>query len=373
MANVLVTGGAGFIGSHLVDGLLAAGHQVRVVDALVGQVHGEVERPAHLAIDAELIHADVADTERWAHLLDRTDVLYHLAAEVGVGQSMYEIRRYTRGNTMATADLLETLIGRRGNVRKLIVASSMSIYGEGPYQCAENGRVYPTLRPEAQLKMRDWELHCPACSQPVSPLPTDEAKPLAPTSIYAINKRDQEEMCLAIGNAYGIPTVALRFFNVYGPRQALSNPYTGVAAIFGSRLLNRRPPVIFEDGLQTRDFVHVSDIVQALMLAMEKPEADYGVFNVGTGRRLSVRDVAEHLAGAMGLSIEPEITGQFRAGDIRHCYADITKIQSALGFIPRVRFEDGVRELVEWVAKQSDVNDGVDVARAQLERLGLAG
>jgi dTDP-L-rhamnose 4-epimerase len=284
---------------------------------------------------------------------------------------MYEIRRYTRGNTMATADLLETLINRRGRVRKLIVASSMSIYGEGPYQCPEHGRVFPSLRPDEQLRAREWDLRCPHCRQTAIPLPTDEAKPLAPTSIYAINKRDQEEMCLAVGYAYGIPTVALRFFNVYGPRQALSNPYTGVAAIFGSRLLNGRPPVIFEDGLQTRDFVHVSDIVQALMLAMDKPEADFGVFNVGTGRRLSVRDVADHLAAAMDLDIEPEVTGQFRAGDIRHCYADISKIQSTLGYTPRVKFEDGVRELVSWVSEQTGVQDDVDTARRQLERLGL--
>jgi dTDP-L-rhamnose 4-epimerase len=371
MANVLVTGGAGFIGSHLVDGLLASGHRVRVVDALVGQVHGETQRPEHLAPEAELIHADVSDTARWAHHLDETDVLYHLAAEVGVGQSMYEIRRYTRGNTMATADLLEALINRRGNVRKVIVASSMSIYGEGPYECAAHGRVFPSLRPEDQLRARDWELHCPACDQVSTPLPTDESKPLAPTSIYAINKRDQEEMCLSVGYAYGIPTVALRFFNVYGPRQALSNPYTGVAAIFGSRLLNRKPPVIFEDGLQTRDFIHVSDIVQALMLAMDKSEADFGVFNVGTGRRLSVRDVADHLASAMGLTIEPEITGQFRAGDIRHCYADISNIQSKLGYAPRIKFEDGVEELVGWVSEQTGVRDEVDTARQQLERLGL--
>jgi dTDP-L-rhamnose 4-epimerase len=371
MARVLVTGGAGFIGSHLVDGLLGAGHDVRVVDSLVGQVHGNVERPEHLAGEAQLIHADVSDTARWEHLLADTDVLYHLAAEVGVGQSMYEIRRYTRGNTMATADLLETLIGRRGKVRKLIVASSMSIYGEGPYKCAEHGRVFPFLRPEDQLRAQDWELRCPHCQQPTTPLPTDESKPLAPTSIYAINKRDQEEMCLSVGHAYRIPTVGLRFFNVYGPRQALSNPYTGVAAIFGSRLLNRRPPVIFEDGLQTRDFIHVSDIVQALVLAMDKPEADYGVFNVGTGRRLSVLDVAGHLSHAMGLDIEPEITGQFRAGDIRHCYADIGNIEKKLGFAPRVKFEDGVRELVSWIAEQTGVRDDVDTARQQLERLGL--
>jgi dTDP-L-rhamnose 4-epimerase len=231
--------------------------------------------------------------------------------------------------------------------------------------------VFPTIRPDEQLKDRDWEPHCPQCGASTTPLPTDESKPLAPTSIYAINKRDQEEMCLSVGYAYGIPTVALRFFNVYGPRQALSNPYTGVAAIFGSRLLNRRPPVIFEDGLQTRDFIHVSDIVQGLMLAMDRPEADYNVFNVGTGRRLSVRDVAEHLASAMGLDIQPEITGQFRAGDIRHCYADISRIQTKLGYQPNVRFEDGVRELVGWVAEQTNVTDGVEQARAQLERLGL--
>src|SRR5262249_50606388 len=215
-----------------------------------------------------------------------------------------------------------------------------------------------------------WELPWEEAGAEREPLPTDEAKPIWPMSIYAVGKRDHEEMFLSIGRAHRLPTVALRFFNVYGPRQALSNPYTGVAAIFGSRLLNRKPPVIFEDGLQTRDFIHVSDIVQALMLGMEKPEADFGVFNVGTGRRLSVRDVAEHLASAMNLDIEPEVTGQFRAGDIRHCYADISNIQNKLGYAPRVTFEDGVNELVSWVSEQTGVRDGVEAAHRELERLG---
>lgn len=371
MSNILITGGAGFIGSHLVDRLLEAGHRIRVVDALVPQVHGETERPAWLSPGVELLRADVSETDRWSPWLPETDVLYHLAADVGVGQSMYEIRRYTRANTMATADLLETLIGNRDRVRKLIVASSMSIYGEGPYQCSDHGRVFPSLRPESQLRARQWEVRCTECDREVVPLGTDEAKPLAPTSIYAINKRDQEEMCLAIGRAYGIPTVALRLFNVYGPRQALSNPYTGVAAIFSSRLLHQRPPVIFEDGQQTRDFVHVTDVARAFELAMERSEADYGVFNVGTGRRLSVLEVAQHLAAAMGLAVEPEITGQFRAGDIRHCFSDIGRIRSVLGYEPTVSFEDGVRELVEWVASQQGVEDRVDAARQELDRLGL--
>src|SRR5687768_11767093 len=260
--NILVTGGAGFIGSHLVDALVAAGHRVRVLDLLVSQVHGE-NSPQYLHPEAEFIHGDVCDTALLHTALDGIDAVYHEAAEVGVGQSMYEIQRYVRANDMGTAALLEVLVERRQPLRKLIVASSMSIYGEGAYTCSVCGVVAPQLRPAEQLRERRWELECSACQAKLSPRPTPEDKPLFPTSVYAITKQDQEQFCLVVGRAYGIPTVALRYFNVYGPRQALSNPYTGVCAIFSSRLLNDQPPMIFEDGEQTRDFVHVSDIVQA--------------------------------------------------------------------------------------------------------------
>jgi dTDP-L-rhamnose 4-epimerase len=350
--KVLITGGAGFVGSHTADALIEGGHAVRVFDNLDPQVHGENPSiPEYLNPKAEFVRGDVRDREALKRSIKGIDAIYHLAAAVGVGQSMYEVQKYVDINSLGGAILLDILANEEHNVKKVIVASSMSIYGEGQYQCQDHGNVYPTLRLSDQLEARDWEMHCPNCSRVVSPMPTGEGKPLFPTSIYAVTKRDHEEMFLTIGRAYHIPTVALRYFNIYGSRQALSNPYTGVAAIFSSRLLNHNSPIVFEDGLQSRDFIHVSDIVQANMLALEKDEANYEVFNVGTGRQLT-------------------ILGQFREGDIRHCYADISKIQSRLGFTPEVAFEDGMDELVNWVATQQ-ASDLVENARAQLAKRNL--
>jgi dTDP-L-rhamnose 4-epimerase len=371
---VLVTGGAGFIGSHLVDALLEVGHKVRVFDALEPQVHGGLQEreewPDYLVTECERILGDVRDRDALGKAIDGVDVIFHQAAVVGVGQSMYEIEHYVDANTRGMAVLLDVLANEKHSVRKLVVASSMSIYGEGKYHCAEHGEIYPRLRSDVQLAARDWEMRCPTCGQPAQPLPTDEEKPLYPTSIYAITKKDQEEMCLTVGRAYGIPTVALRYFNVYGPRQALSNPYTGVAAIFSGRLLNNRPPVIFEDGLQSRDLIHVSDIVQANLLAMEWEEMDDGAFNVGTGRPLTILDVAEALSQHLDSGCPPEIAQTFRAGDIRHCFADISRIQT-LGYRSQVRFEDGVAGLVEWVHSQT-ATDGFERAREELVSRGLA-
>lgn len=371
MKNVLVTGGAGFIGSHLVEELVALGHRVRVLDLLVPQVHGrDVQSPMYLPDDVEFMKGDVGDVEAWRWALEDIDVVFHEAAEVGVGQSMYEIVRYMRANTLGTAVMLELLATGEYPIEKLIVASSMSIYGEGAYECSSCGPVFPQLRSTEQLQQRRWEMRCPGCEATASPVPTDEDKPLFPTSIYAISKRDQEEMCLSVGRAYGIPTVALRYFNVYGPRQALSNPYTGVAAIFSSRLLNGNPPLIFEDGLQSRDFVHVSDIVQANLLAMRNGHANYEVFNIGTGRASTVLDIARALARTLGIEIEPTIVGKFREGDIRHCYADISKARRILGYVPKVAFEDGISDLVQWV-RQEESLDLVDNATRELEMRGL--
>jgi dTDP-L-rhamnose 4-epimerase len=373
--RILVTGGAGFIGSHLVDGLLDAGHQVRVLDNLEPQVHGGLrergEKPEYLKPEAEFILGDIRDLETVAKALEKTDVLFHEAALVGVGQSMYEIARYTDTNAGGAATILQAVVNAKHRPRKMIVASSMSIYGEGAYKCRAHGKVFPKLRGTEQLQMREWEMRCPVsgCGETVEPTPTDEDKPLFPTSIYAVNKRDHEEMFLAVGRAYNIPAIALRYFNVYGTRQALSNPYTGVAAIFSGRLLNGRPPMIFEDGGQSRDFTHISDIVQANLSVMDSPEADFQTFNVGTGRALTILEMSEALIELLGVNTTPEIIGQYRAGDIRHCYAEISRI-SRLGYQPRIRFEQGIAELVEWVRRQQ-ATDSFENARAELQGRGL--
>lgn len=371
MTKILVTGGAGFIGSHLVDALLNRGFEVIVLDSLVSQVHGgEHCRPAHLDSRAKLIVGDVRDPDVVRAVLKDCDVVFHLAAAVGVGQSMYAIREYVSTNCGGTATLLESMMNSRKRPLRLVVASSMSVYGEGAYRCEQCGSSAPAKRPVQQLEAREWNLICPTCGATLQPVPTPEAKPLHPGSVYAINKRDQEEMCLCVGRAHGIPTVALRFFNTYGPRQALSNPYTGVAAIFCSRLLNNKPPLIYEDGLQQRDFVSVHDVVKALLLAMDSPQADYGVFNVGTGMPVSILDLATMLGNLLGRDLQPQIVGRFREGDIRHCYADITKIQRRLGFKPKVKLDDGLVELIEWVQVQ-EAMDITAKALTELERRSL--
>jgi dTDP-L-rhamnose 4-epimerase len=366
--KTLVTGGAGFIGSHLVRLLVDRGDQVVVLDSLEGQVHDSTA--PDLPHDAELIVGDVGDRELAVRVLGGVDRVVHLAAAVGVGQSMYEIARYTALNTMATARFLEALVATRPLPQRLVVASSMSIYGEGEYLCEAHGSMAPGPRPEEQLLTRLWEVQCPRCGREMRPVPTRETKPLIPTSIYAINKRDHEEMSLVTGPAYGIPTVALRFFNVYGPGQALSNPYTGVAAIFASRLLNRRPPLIFEDGAQTRDFTHVSDVVRAILLALESEAAIGKAVNVGTGRATSVEEIARVLAKAMALDIDPVRKGLYRVGDIRHCYADPSLARDVLGFEARTPFEAGIRQLVDWLADQP-AEDRVEDAARELATRGL--
>src|ERR1041385_9031333 len=351
MKNILVTGGAGFIGSHLVDALIERGHRVRVLDALVEQVHGGVG-PQHLNPEAEFLQGDVCDPDLVDRALEGVDVVYHKAAEVGVGQSMYEIIRYVRANDLGTSVVLETIVKRRPQIQKLVVASSMSIYGEGAYSCETCGPAQPKLRTLPQLLDRDWDLDCPQCGAKVKPVPTNEDKPLIPSSVYAISKQDQEQFCLVVGRAYNIPVVALRYFNVYGTRQALSNPYTGVCAIFSGRLLNDQRPAIFEDGKQTRDFVHVSDIVQANLLALETDRADYQALNIGTGDSISISEIAAMLARGLNKDIAPEITAKYREGDIRHCVADISRARTLLGYEPKVKLADGIPELLEWVRQQ---------------------
>lgn len=374
--TVLVTGGAGFIGSHLVDSLVEQGHRVRVFDNLEPQVHGALREsgswPEYFNHEAEYILGDVRDRDAFEKAMSGIDVVFHEAAMVGVGQSMYQIERYIDVNARGTAVLLDIMANEspiRDRIRKLVVASSMSIYGEGKYECTEHGEVFPKLRSADQLANRDWEMHCSECDRHVKPLPTDEEKPLFPTSTYAVSKKDQEEMCLVVGRAYSIPVVALRYFNTYGPRQSLSNPYTGVAAIFASRLLNNNSPVIFEDGHQSRDFVHVTDIVQANLLAMTRPEMDFGTFNVGSGTPVTILDVAEILLAKLDTTGSVEITSEFRAGDIRHCYSDASRLQNQ-GYAPGITFQDGMAELASWQGMQKSF-DRFDESRSELSVRGL--
>jgi len=345
--KILVTGGCGFIGSHLVDRLVKEGYKVKVYDLLEPQVHLG-KKPNYLNKEAEYIFADIRDKNKLKKALEGMDIVFHEAAQVGVGQSMYQIQKYVSHNSEGTAVLLDLLVNMKNKLKKMIVASSMSIYGEGAYKCEKCGVVYPHLRTDEQLKGKDWEMRCPKCKKKVGAIPTSEEKPLLPTSVYATTKHSQEELCLEIGRTYRIPTVSLRYFNVYGPRQSLSNPYTGVMAIFISRIKNNNYPVIYEDGNQTRDFVSVYDIVQANLLAMEKEEADYEFFNVGTGKPISINTVIKELIKLFGKNSEMEITNKFRKGDIRHCIADISKIKEKLGFKPKILFEDGLKELIEW-------------------------
>ena len=364
--RILVTGGAGFIGSHLVDALVQKGHRVTVYDCFDPQVHGG-KKPSYLNPDAEYLRGDVRNHSALQKALGRSEVVFHEAAAVGVGQSMYQVEHYVDVNTQGTAVLLDLLVNGRTRVKRLIVASSMSIYGEGSYHCKTCGAVDPPLRGESQLKKRKWEMICPQCQGTLSPRPTPEEKRLAPTSIYAFSKRHQEEMCLLIGQAYQLPTVALRYFNVYGPRQSLSNPYTGVCAIFSSRVKNRRPPLIYEDGLQSRDFVHVSDIVQANLLVMRKKEADYGTFNVGTGCSTTILEIAETLNHLYGKELKPQIVGKYRRGDIRHCVADISKLKG-IGFSPKVTLTEGLSELASWGKGVRAIDRSVRADRELLKR-----
>src|SRR3954454_1777777 len=368
--KVLITGGAGFIGSHLADELLRGGYRVRALDALAPQVHPEGRPPEYLDPEVELVVGDVRDPQAVRRALQGVDGVFHLAAAVGVGQSMYEIADYTSVNNLGTAVLLEALVERP--VERLVVASSMSIYGEGLYR-DEAGRIRSGVRRDrAQLQRGDWEVRDEA-GRWLSPVPTPESKAPDLSSVYALSKYDQERLCLMIGETYGIPAVALRFFNAYGPRQALSNPYTRVLAIFASRLLNGNPPLIFEDGEQRRDFVSVHDVVQACRLAYESDAASTAgeVLNVGSGESFSIRELAERMGEVLGLSqVGVEVTGKYRAGDIRHCFSDISRARQVLGYTPRIAIEDGLEELAEWLPRQQAV-DRVSTARDELASRGL--
>lgn len=369
--QILITGGAGFVGSHLADALLHAGHQVRVIDSLAQQVHGG-HPPDYLSPDVELMVGDIRDAASVRRALTGVDVVFHFAAAVGVGQSMYEISRYISINTQGTAELLQGLLDSKHSLQKLVVASSMSIYGEGQYACSQCYReAAPRLRTLEQLKAGIWELQCTECGGVLRPVPTTEEKLSDTNSVYALSKRDQEQLCLIYGRTYGIPVTALRFFNIYGKHQALSNPYTGVAAIFAARMINGQPPLIFEDGEQMRDFVNIHDIVRANMLAMDRSESNGQVINIGCGKAISVKQVATLLAKALGKETAPVVTRKYRVGDIRHCYADLTKARDLLGYEPKITHEEGFSELAEWLAGEQ-AEDKAETMLNELVAYGLA-
>ncbi|MFX1588955.1 MAG: GDP-mannose 4,6-dehydratase [Promethearchaeota archaeon] len=372
--KVLVTGGAGFIGSHLVDKLIhEKGYDVTIIDSLEEQVHGRNDHPPdYLNKDAKFNHDSVTDYRKFRDLVGESDIIFHLAAKVGVGQSMYKIKDYIDSNIGGLGNLLDMLVNCEHNVKKLVLASSNTVYGEGKYNCSSCGVIFPGLRQTDQLKHKEWDIRCPNCGKIAEPLLTSEDSILTPSSIYAFSKLAQEKMGMMIGETYGINTTVLRFFLTYGTRQSLSNPYTGVCAIFSSRALNGKPPIIFEDGNQSRDFVHVSDICQALILAMEKKAANGETFNVGTGTAVTIGEVAEIITEKINSNLKPIYNQNYRIGDIRHCIADISKIKTKLGYSPTLNLKEGIDDLISWIKiKKNNIIENSLKAMEELKQKGL--
>ncbi len=369
---VLVTGGAGFIGSHTVDLLIEKGYKVRVLDNLEPQVHGNAP-PKYINKDAEYVFGDVTKKEDLLKSLRGVDAVMHLAAMVGVGQSMYQPTRYLTVNSIGTSNFYEILINKpeiRNNIQKIIVASSKSIYGEGAYKCKVHGVVYPGLRPKNQLVAKDWELRCPICNEHISPVGITEDKPAQNLSIYALSKYDTEKIAMTYAHALNINTTVLRYFNVYGPRQSLNNPYTGICAIFMSRAKNNKPPTIFEDGNQIRDFIYVEDVAMANLLALEK-DTSSDVFNVGTGKTETILNAALTIVNILGSTAQPEVTNNFRLGDNRHDYADISKIKEKLGFVPKWDIKKGFEKLVSWGESEEAVDKFEESEKERKNFLGV--
>lgn len=364
--KALVTGGLGFIGSYIVDELIKQGHSVRVLDNLEPQVHAG-RLPSYANSLAEVIVGDVRKDKIWEKALDDIDIIFHEAAMVGVGQSQYMIDKYVDVNVTGTAKMLDYLANHKNHsVKKILVAASMSSYGEGLYKCDSCGPVQPQIRNRKQLDSKDWELHCPSCNSQITPIPTPETKRLDSNTIYSLTKKYQEEMCLSFGQTYGVPIVSTRYFNVYGPRQSLSNPYTGVAAIFTSMLKNNKSPGIYEDGLQTRDFIHVEDIARANVLLMNSNNANGEVFNLGTGNTISIVELANKLAQGLGVKIKPYVMNQGRPGDVRYCYADNSKLKN-LGF----KFNHpnlDINTLINWSKTEKAVDKSEKALNEMKER-----
>lgn len=367
--HILVTGGAGFIGSFLTDLLIKKGYKVRILDNLEKQVHhGRI--PKYLNQQSQFIKGDVRNHDDLEKAIKGIDAIFHLAAAVGVGQSNYQIKKYIDSNILGTANLLDILVNGKHKVKKLITVSSMTGYGEGNYKCSKCGIIRPLLREESQLVKKDWELYCPNCQSRVTPVSTDESALDFPNSIYGLSKKALQDMSFLVGKLYNLPTVVLRGFNIYGPRQSLSNPYTGVTAIFISRLKNNKPAVIFEDGLQTRDFISVHDVAEAFVLALEKKEANYQMFNIGSGKGTTILQIAQTLSLLLGKKDLIQVNGQFRKNDIRHCFADNSKAKKLLGWKPKISLEHGLEELTEWSENEA-AEDNFSKAQSEFESHGL--
>ena len=370
--NVLITGGAGFIGSNLSLKLIEKGYAVTVLDNLSPQIHGE-HSPLYNSIKDKVrfIKGTVLSHDDWSNALEGVDVVVHFAAETGTGQSMYEIEKYTDVNIKGTSIFLDILANQKHSVKKMIIASSRSIYGEGKYQCAEHGVVYPTERNDADMAAGDFAVKCPFCGVDAQLLATDETSKIHPSSIYGITKQVQEQMFMVMGKSLGIPAVAFRYQNVYGAGQSLSNPYTGILSIFSTRIKNGNDINIFEDGKESRDFVYVDDVVNATILGIENDAANGEIFNVGLGQAIDVNTVASTLVNAYSSDSTITVSGSYRLGDIRDNYADLTKIKAKLGFEPKVDFKEGIRRFTAWVNEQDVVEDKYEKSITEMKAKGL--
>jgi dTDP-L-rhamnose 4-epimerase len=374
MKNILITGGAGFIGSNLTQKLVEKGFKVTVLDNLSQQIHGKnQDSDLFLSIKdiATFIYGDICNKSDWQKALKNQDAVIHLAAETGTGQSMYEISRYNEVNILGTTHLLDILANENHSIKKMIISSSRSIYGEGKYLCKNDGVVYPNQRQDIDLAKGKFNLICDKCNEPLQLLSTDENSKVHPSSIYGITKQQQEQMILLMGKTLNIPAVALRYQNVYGPGQSLSNPYTGILSIFSTRLLNGNDIDIYEDGQESRDFIFIEDVVSATILALEKKEANHQIFNVGSGVATSVSEVANLLKSLYNSDLKISVSGKYRLGDIRHNYADLSKIKNALGFSPRFDFLSGITLFVNWVKTQEVMEDKYETSLQELESKGL--
>lgn len=375
MLNVMITGGAGFIGSNLALKLLDKGYHVTVLDNLSPQIHGDNPDRSYtfnlIKGKVDFIKGDVNNLSDWEKGLENIDIVIHLAAETGTGQSMYEVQKYVTSNIGGTAILLQLLTNNQHNVKKLIVASSRAIYGEGKYSCIEHGIVYPSSRSDSDMATGDFEAKCPICNQTVKMMPTDEFSEMHPTSVYGFTKQAQEQLCLLVGQSIGLPVVAYRFQNVYGPGQSLKNPYTGILSIFSTRIKNNGDINIFEDGLETRDFVYIEDITDAIILGIESEAANNKIFNVGSGEQTNVLTVANTLRSKYNSNVKIEVTGNYRLGDIRHNLADLSQIKEQLHYEPKINFQEGISRFVDWVEKQEVEKDNFEDSIAELKQKGL--